>query len=560
MTNTAVSNASHSPALRSRFLLPATMFLSLGLLWLLVYRRYALAFLLGLGSDDANILLEAQAVLGGNPLLKHWVLTTFSAYTTDLPYYTVASALTGGARYPLLAEVPAFLFTLCLGAAMWLAGGRPAGGARSRFGMFTCFVLMGMPSALAAFNALQGPTHAATMLPCLLAFLALDTPESRRDSAGRLLSSLSWVRLGIATALLTLAKFGDDMALYVAVAPLALVALTRLLRGEGTHRSEISVLGVCAAALLLSKAGMAAMGAMGGFQIPADSYAQHLSFVSFLNFPSNVWWTAGNLLQLYGAEFFSADVSPRVGITLAKGIGLCLVFYALVRCLSLWRPYPLGRTTPRPESYNRIDRLSATLALGMLISLLAYACSDRVVENQSARYLLPFFYMAAVLVGRFGLEAAPSRGRFQVLVGVVAIATGVSFLNSVRQTAPADVPATRLAAWLEERGLRDGYGAYWCSSITTLVSEGRVRVRALRRSENGNGKMEPLIWGVDTRWYQSHGPVRFVVVDSLGTYAVTEKNVIQAFGNPDATHHLEDYTILVWNQDISPRLSAVAAP
>src|SRR5262245_44342 len=60
-------------------------------------------------SDDATGVLEADAILHGNVLLRGWTLSNISFTTTDLPFYIAGVAL-AGMRPSLLRDVPVAVY------------------------------------------------------------------------------------------------------------------------------------------------------------------------------------------------------------------------------------------------------------------------------------------------------------------------------------------------------------------------------------------------------------------------------------------------------------------
>ena len=77
-------------------------------------------------SDGASMILQAQAMLHGNPLLKGWRVADVSFYTTELPEYVVVVALRG-LRPDVVHICGALTYTLTVLLAAFLARGRATG-------------------------------------------------------------------------------------------------------------------------------------------------------------------------------------------------------------------------------------------------------------------------------------------------------------------------------------------------------------------------------------------------------------------------------------------------
>src|SRR5262249_55271617 len=95
-------------------------------------------------SDDATGVLEADAILHGNVLLRGWTLSNVSFVTTDLPFYIVGVAL-AGMRPSLLRDVPVAVYMAAVAIGAALARGRSPG-ARAMLGMTGLLVLLCLPA------------------------------------------------------------------------------------------------------------------------------------------------------------------------------------------------------------------------------------------------------------------------------------------------------------------------------------------------------------------------------------------------------------------------------
>ena len=140
-------------------------------------------------ADGASAMLQAQAMLHGNLLLKGWWIADVSFYTTELPEYMIVTALRG-LRPDVVHICGALTYTLMVLLAAMLARGR----AKGREGLVRALVagaIMLAPSVLGGTEVfLENPDHAGTAVPILALFLLLDraspTPEALVGPAGGL--------------------------------------------------------------------------------------------------------------------------------------------------------------------------------------------------------------------------------------------------------------------------------------------------------------------------------------------------------------------------------------
>ena len=125
-------------------------------------------------SDDATGVLEAEAFLQGNYLLHGWTVSNISFYTTDLPFYIVG-VFFRGVHPSLLRDVPAAIYALTVGLAVWLAGRGRRDRRSAWLGMAVTFILLGLPSGGLALFVFSGNDHIGTTLLILASLSALDT-------------------------------------------------------------------------------------------------------------------------------------------------------------------------------------------------------------------------------------------------------------------------------------------------------------------------------------------------------------------------------------------------
>ena len=103
------------------------------------------------------------------------------------------------------------------------------------------------------------------------------------------------------------------------------------------------------------------------------------------------------------------------------------------------------------------------------------------------------------------------------------------------QQQPLVDPAETLAAWLDARGLRHGYGPYWDASIVTASGRGRVAVRPVwvRAISPQTHSIESMWWMADKRWF-SEGPATFVVFEPAQGRITSSASTNGSASNPSA--------------------------
>ena len=131
-------------------------------------------------SDGAANVLQAQAIIHGNPLLRGWWTSDVSFYTTELPEYALVTAIHGVG--PNVVHVcGALTYTLTVLLTALVARGRERGAA----GYCRAGVAVGIVLALSVTGSigmfLENPNHAGTAVPVLA--VLLDRKSTRLNSS-----------------------------------------------------------------------------------------------------------------------------------------------------------------------------------------------------------------------------------------------------------------------------------------------------------------------------------------------------------------------------------------
>lgn len=529
-----------SPARRYTGIITAAVIVATLIVLSLLYTRIAQT--VTVNSDNASIVLEADAVLHGNPLLRGWTLATESFYTLDLPFYLVDVAW-HGIRPRVMREVPAVVYALTVLGAVWLAGRGP--GRRSPWlGRAMTFFLIGLPSMLMPGVLLVGVDHDATMLAIVGSLIVLDIGEER------LLSKTRWLLWGI---LCTLLVIGDPMGLVLFIVPTILVSMARALRRASgnsvMHEKplEVTLVVVTITSVALAHIFLKVVHHIGGFGVTPLT----LKIVPLATLPTNLLLLIQGMLSLFRADVFGETVDT---VMLGSGInllGLGLVLWNMFCVLRAW----IGRRQGG-------DRIAQILSVGMAINLITLLFDNAVFDPHSImsspaeRYLIPFFLFGTILAGRFGIEQISSLNWQKMAIAALGV-IAITNLTGQLQMPDAEVQADSLVQWLQARGLKYGYGNYWCSSIVTAESMGAVRVRPVEAEGN---KIAGKHWFSDAHWYHAT-PAHFLVYDISENgkrYSyfgnIDLQSATQTFGVPTETDKIDGYTVLIWKKDITPDL------
>ncbi|HZX78326.1 hypothetical protein [Lysobacter sp.] len=121
----------------------------------------------------------------------------------------------------------------------------------------------------------------------------------------------------------------------------------------------------------------------------------------------------------------------------------------------------------------------------------------------SSRYLVPSVVLSLLVVvaHTFDHNARPLFRVTGVLVSLMLLMSMVSPENPMAHPKihRPDTPKTAVVRWLEQQGLRYGYGSYWNAGAMTVMSDSRVKVRQIQIVR---GLPRPMFHLSSERWYR----------------------------------------------------------
>jgi hypothetical protein len=543
---------------------------------LLYWCYWRLSLTAGVNSDAAGQVLQGWEMLHGNVLLRGWILSDVSFYTFEVPLDGLVAVVSGyGANAVHVAA--AIVYTLLVLVAALLAKGK----ARGREGVVRALVAAGVlvsPGLLPGTHVLLlAPDHTGIGVPVMLTLLLIE-----------LLAQRWWVPV-VVCVMLTWAQIDDPVASFACAAPLGIVCLVRAAAAlrdwrrrpttdtQGIPWYDAALAVAAAASYGLSKLALAVVRDLGGFFVHPLAGGTGLAPWSVI--PTQLQWTAENVAYLFGANYFSQPTPLDAAMGYLHLVGVAVALFGLA--LGVWglffRLQPVFGTDPstrfarsgRGARGARADRVTQALALGTGITLAAGALGTRASLIQGAHEIAIVLPLSAVLGGRLlgpwlsgvrapsGRRAAPGAPRTvgetaRIAVASVLAVAGAGYLavlgyNMSTQNYPAQ--SQNLADFLVAHGLTAGLGGYWNANVSTLASDGRVRVAPVY-----DAGIAAYPWETKTAWYDpAVSYANFIVTTS---YPATQARfarpaTVEAFyGKPEKTYHFSTYTIFVYNHNI----------
>lgn len=485
---------------------------------------YLLYLHVPLNSDHANQILESADILSGNVLLRGWNLTGVSFYLTELPFYVLGTALFG-------IDTGAYIFAASLMVMIVSVLGAFLISSRDRMSIWKILLYLGLTGfpTLTWLGYLRG--HCAVFVFFFLLLLCIQHIIGTEKSC-----LFPWISAGILTVC---GCMSDMQLLIIGVGPILLFCLDNMLRNEPRFdRKKINSFAV----LLILGTGIgvvmdALLMKLGG--INKNAFLDTRKFTDLDRLGEKFMLLGKGILNDFRADLPLTAGTIRNWFALASAVVILGV--TLVCIFSVLRHFLTEGTG---------DAVSVVLSISLVLMTTVCFFTDIYTSEDSARYIAYFPFAAGVLIcrclGTSGQKLSP------VCCAAVFAAAVLIFLQVVP---PHRVESRqdRLAAFLESNGLTNGYSDFWNASHTTVASNGRVKVRAIRIRVPVLGEpdhIEGQNWFCKSEWYTDE-PAYFIAFDGREYLHVNEENVLMLLGEPDRVLDSGEYRIYDYGRDIS---------
>jgi hypothetical protein len=500
-----------------KFVFPLTLVL-LFLGFIVFFNK--LSWTLPTNSDFASIILEAESFLYGNLFLSGWTLTNISFYTTDLPFY-VLGMLIEGFTPKLMHHVPAAQYSFMVIASLWLVQKNKVRLDNWK-GSLIIFIILALPSDFMMLNSLMGPMHMGTLVYLLLAFIFIDKiEESMRPKARMYLFSL----------FMSLACIGDTLALFIGVLPVCIISLLEVIIRNKSKKIHLPIICLSLFCVVISKAFDLFISSVGGYSI----VYKEMRFANFQDIDRNLSLTVEGLIKLYGSDFFGQPLNFSTFSILLHFLILLYTTYIL-----------FSQIVSLIKKDTKTDYVSQILAVSSVILLIAYTFSDLALNIYTSRYLVPIVIFGSIILGRSVQKNTKALKYVLPFLGIVFLCF---FVSHYPNTQPV-TPQKELQNFLTQQNLKNGYASFWNSNIITVESEGTVKVRAI---EIHDRKLTPVRWFSNDEWFKH--PANFIIVQNSVDTSVNVETLTVLLGQPAHIHAFGDYTVFVWSEDISKKLT-----
>jgi hypothetical protein len=490
-------------------------------------------------SDEANILLMANDMLHGNVFLHGWNVSDVPFITTELPEIALLVGLFG--LHLNTAHIAAAVtYTVVIAVAMLLAKGRARGPkAITRMALVLAIMLAPQPG-IGIFVMIFSVGHIGTAAPVMLTWLVLD-----RFAVPPLTFRRHWWVPVVVAVMLGWALMADPLVLVIAIFPMLVVCLARVLTGLFTGIRNGPGLRALPQVLasrwlefsLALAAGLGYLAVWVGRSLLSNAGGYVQQPVPF-SLDGGRWFMQARVvvhgvLEMFGAYFVPGNainyLSPGKYVVGAPLSGLeqaLAISRVVLVVMAVWGACAIARRF----FFRDADFVSQLLLVGIVANLAAYipsSLADHTALN--VREIAPVLPFAAVIAGRmlgdrllwgpvreFRLPRLRQPVKVRLLaVPLVALFGWYSFGLFYQADTPAAPNAfAQLEAFLEANHLSYGIGGYWNASVITVDTGGAVTIRAVTPA-----CLQPYQWESKDQWYDPKQHVaNFLLLTNVSGY------------------------------------------
>lgn len=493
-------------------------------------------------SDSASLVIEADDILHGNIFLKDWTLTGVSFLTTDVLIHEIAVLIMGVSEESASLAGALTIYLLTVISILFIKDAND----RNKNGCFSLASKLALFIGFAGFPGifLMDSARYHTM-SIVIAGAALYLLECCVSDDGKF-NKIVYV---MAVVLMSTCVMSDAASVLLIMGPMLIMygwdGLMALLKQQ-----EEALTDICKGALVMISLVLGVLLDKLYFKIGGADKNSFFGGKTFLELDEIQ--DRFKLIQEVFLKLFDADFTgqPLFGIaTFFYFIKVLVILAGLVIIILTLVDYFRGKSK---------DRISAVLGLGIVFGVVIFAVTEIASDIYGARYLgtvpavimviaLRYFSAREIRLGKKTLEA----GVLAVCL-ILALATaGYEYYTDINEMpehlAEEERDSRLLAKTLMENGLDYGYAPFWYAASTTVISDGKVKVRAMCTSDN---RLDRYTWFCKGAWYLE--PAHFIVVSEDNGTGLTYAAMTEVLGEPDRVIPSGKLQILVYDEDISP--------
>ena len=488
---------------------------------------------LPINSDIANHMLQAQDFLSGNFLMKGWIFTGVTFLTTDLFVYEIAEILCNSINWKSFYLSSALMVFFVVLTFFWLIFKNN----KKNITKIVIFILLSTVFNYYCFFYLRVHTVAIsyTFIVFLLFYNILQENNKISESYVKQKDNKKNVYIFLFMLFIFLGAFGDFLFVVECVYPLLLFLSFYILQGKEKIISKLKIFVAVVINIILVFLADKIYFILN--KSDRNSYISDKNFTeidkicdSFIIFFKNLFFlTSGNYWETNIGNFFTYIKFINIFILL---IGVVILFYILFKFFSL----------------KEVDDISALLSLSVLFVFLANIFTPL---NQARYITIIPFALYGLIIRNFDdiSNLFKNKNCFCVVFIVLCLFSFIDKFNSINYK-KFDESTERMkdiSNFLIAKKLTYGFSSFWQSSIFTVLSEDKVKIRHIECIGNNFYQQN---WFCKDLWYNED--THFILFDLNGNDCLDQDKVKKYFGLPNNIYEYNNYIIYVYDKNISP--------
>lgn len=483
-------------------------------------------------TDFANLVLEAQDILAGNILRKGWTLTGISFLTTDLLYFIIGTMFFGISLKAYVMSVSLMFLILVIGAQFIL------GVEKSRWSFKNLILFLGIAGIPCGFARSALRAHTAVMLWIILLVFSMQKisgVKEKKQMKYKILFIISIIFGGL----------GDPIIYVMALVPILVLSIYELLKNniDDEHRNRNKILvKLCIIGFVLANILDKLYFFIGGAN--KNSFLSSRTFETFETLGSKFILYLNIIFNMFKCDFMGKQiVSINTPFYFLRGIIIILAFYIII--ITILRFF-FGK---------KVDNVNFVLSLGFVLMSLLIILTNIALDIAASRYIPYTTILFAILIIRhinyykiFDMKVLDNKLKIGYIFIIIAMICLISSIEKIDLNQRQTTPQQRLAIFLKENNLKNGYSDFWNANIISLYSNNETTVRAILADNNS---IKPQYWRSKDDWYNASA--NFIVInnDTGENFGITEENISSAIGNPTKKLEFENNVIYVYDYDVS---------
>jgi len=187
-----------------------------------------------------------------------------------------------------------------------------------------------------------------------------------------------------------------------------------------------------------------------------------------------------------------------------------------------------------------------------IFTVLAFLLSNQPVDIYGIKYLTPFMIFGTIIfstkvnIDKLRLKL-PMPKPLLIVISFLLIEIYITTTISLVKDVQPDKTYYQLASFLEKNNLKYGYGSYWDSSVITVATENKIKIRAVA---SGKSHIHPFMFVSKKDWYTNFKKLSkpfFILFDDSNWGNVNYKNCVNSFGKPSEVLKFQKFTILKYD-------------